>query len=72
MRSRDGDVNSIPGITCRVWLMVIMRELIQQGIVRCSNIEGLQQECMAFGNQYSQGAANNTQPRPVVRSTLCL
>ncbi|KAL4916556.1 hypothetical protein BDW62DRAFT_103327 [Aspergillus aurantiobrunneus] len=72
MRSRDGDVNSIPGITCRVWLMVILRELIRQGIVRCSNIDGLQQECMAFGNQYSSGAANNTQPRPVVRSTLCL
>ncbi|KKK20528.1 hypothetical protein P175DRAFT_0504931 [Aspergillus ochraceoroseus IBT 24754] len=72
MRSRDGDVNSIPGITCRVWLMVILRELIRQGIVRCSNIDGLQQECMTFGNQYSQGAANNTQPRPVVRSALCL
>ncbi|EFY88763.1 hypothetical protein MAC_05198 [Metarhizium acridum CQMa 102] len=25
MRSRDGDVNSIPGVTCRVWLMVILR-----------------------------------------------
>ena len=71
MRSHDGDVNSIPGVTCRVWLMAILQKLIQHGIVHCSNVDALQQECMVFGNQYSAGAAMNTQPRPVVSSRLC-
>ncbi|KAL5360963.1 hypothetical protein BJX96DRAFT_165553 [Aspergillus floccosus] len=72
MRSRDRDINSIPGVTCRVWLVVILQALIQAGVVRCSSVEALQQECMAFGNQYSAGAATNTQPQPVVRSRICL
>lgn len=48
MRSRDQDVNSIPGITCRVWLVVILRAVVQAGLVRCSSVEALLQECMAF------------------------
>ncbi|KAJ5808726.1 hypothetical protein N7474_009995 [Penicillium riverlandense] len=72
MRSHDGDVNQIPGVTCRVWVVKIIQKLIQHGMVRCENIDALQQECMAFGNQYSPGAAINQQPRPVVRSRLCL
>ncbi|KAJ6095209.1 hypothetical protein N7486_005955 [Penicillium sp. IBT 16267x] len=72
MRSHDGDVNSIPGVTCRVWLMEILQKLIQQGIVRCSNAEALLQECMGIGNQYRASAAINQQPRPVLRSRLCL
>ncbi|GAD93076.1 hypothetical protein TRV_00572 [Paecilomyces variotii No. 5] len=71
MRSRDGDVNSIPNVTCRVWLMTILQTLAQNGIVRCSNIDALQQECIGFGNEYSAAAASNTQPRPVVGSRLC-
>lgn len=71
MRSRDADVNMIPGVTCRVWLMKILQKLIQNGIVRCSNPDALQQECMSFGNQYGPGAAINQQPRPVVRSKFC-
>lgn len=72
MRSRDRDVSSIPGVTCSVWLVVILEVLIQAGVVHCSSVEALQQECMAFGNQYSAGAATNTQQRPVVRSRMCL
>ncbi|CAG7957913.1 unnamed protein product [Penicillium salamii] len=72
MRSHDSDVNSIPGVTCRVWLMKILEKLIQQGIFRCSNVDALLQECMTIGNQYSASAAINQQPRPVVRSRLCL
>ncbi|KAJ5778484.1 hypothetical protein N7520_001730 [Penicillium odoratum] len=59
MRSHDGDVNSIPGVTCR-------------GFARYSNVEALLQECMGIGNQYRASAAINQQPRPVVRSRLCL
>ncbi|KAJ5492700.1 hypothetical protein N7539_001446 [Penicillium diatomitis] len=72
MRSHDGDVNTIPGVTCRVWVLTIFRRLMQYGIVRCSDIGGLERECMTLGNQYSPGAAINQQPRPVVRSSLCL
>ncbi|KAJ9299672.1 hypothetical protein DTO271G3_2556 [Paecilomyces variotii] len=73
MKSRDGDVNAIPSVTCRVWVMTILQTLIQHGIVRCSNnVYALQHECMEFGNEYSVGAANNEQPRPVVESRLCI
>ncbi|KAJ9400228.1 hypothetical protein DTO282F9_2998 [Paecilomyces variotii] len=72
MKSRDGDVNAIPGVTCRVWVMTILQTLIQNGIIRCSNVDALQQECMEFGNEYSAGAAKNDQPRPVVESRLCV
>lgn len=71
MRSHDGDVNNIPGVTCRVWLVKTLEKLIQHGLVRCGSPDELQQECMSFGNQYSPGAAINQQPRPVVRSRLC-
>lgn len=72
MRTYDANVNSIPGVSCRVWLLTILQKLIQNGIVRCSNIVQLQQECLAIGNQHSAAAAQNTQPRPVVRSRVCL
>ncbi|KAJ5960963.1 uncharacterized protein N7479_008113 [Penicillium vulpinum] len=72
MRPHDGDVNSIPGVTCRVLLMRILEKLTEQSIVRCRNFDALLLECMAIGNQYSASAAINQQPRPVVRSRLCL
>lgn len=72
MKVHDGDVNFIPGVTCRVWLMTILQELIRDGIVGCNDYEALQRECMDFGNHYMDEAACNVQPRPVVRSTLCL
>lgn len=72
MRSHDGDVNTIPRVTCRVWVIKVLEKLIQQGVVRCSDADALQQECMAFRNQYSPGATINQQPRPVVRSRVCV
>ena len=72
MKSCDLDVNDIPGLTCRVWLLTILQDLIRHGLVRCSSVDGLQQECMTFGNKYSADAVRNVQPRPVVSSTLCL
>ncbi|KAL4919023.1 hypothetical protein BDW62DRAFT_217133 [Aspergillus aurantiobrunneus] len=67
MRSRDGVFNSIPGMSCRVWLLVTLESL-----VRCSDVTALEQECFAFGNHYSVGASKNNQPRPVIASGLCL
>ncbi|KAJ5807989.1 hypothetical protein N7474_009258 [Penicillium riverlandense] len=71
MRSHDGDINSIPGITCRVWLFAILKKLVDEGIVNCPSIEELQEECMEIGNRVSLDAARNVQPRPVVRSRFC-
>jgi hypothetical protein len=71
MRSHDGELYQIPGVTCRVWLLRILQKLIQHGLVRCSNPDALEQECMSFGNRFSLAAAENNQPRPVVRSRLC-
>ncbi|KZF22516.1 hypothetical protein L228DRAFT_267914 [Xylona heveae TC161] len=71
MRSHDGNVNSIPGVTCRVWILKILEKLMQSVIVRCSNADALLQECMAIGNQHGPEAAENHQPRPVVKSNLC-
>ncbi|EEQ34852.1 hypothetical protein McanMca71_001940 [Microsporum canis] len=71
MRSHDGNTNSIPGMSCRVWLLVILQKLIQQGLVRCNSCEALEQECLEIGNQHSPGASKNHQPRPVVKSKLC-
>jgi hypothetical protein len=50
IRSHDGDINSIPRVTCRLWDMVILQKLSRHGIVRCNNIDALEQECMAIGN----------------------
>ncbi|RAL01567.1 uncharacterized protein BO80DRAFT_424771 [Aspergillus ibericus CBS 121593] len=71
MRFHDGDINSIPGVTCRVWVLTILQKLIQNGLVLCNDIKALEQECMGFGNQYQGAAAQNDQPRPVVKSRLC-
>jgi hypothetical protein len=72
MRLHDGDVNGIPGVTCRVWLMMILEKLVQSGIVRYGTLQALEDECMDFGNEHSASAAVNDQPRPVVKSGVCL
>lgn len=71
IRCHDNDVNTIHEVTCRVWVMAILQKLAQHGVVRCNDLDALEQECMAIGNQYSTAAAKNDQPRPVVRSRLC-
>lgn len=65
MRSYDNTVNSIPGVTCRVWLFRIYSLLLQNRLVRCDNVNSLEQECKALGNDTMMGAWNNLQPRPV-------
>lgn len=71
MRSHDSNLNSMPNITCRVWLMTVLKDLIENELVRCINSVELQQECFDFGNEHSSSAAINEQPRPVVKSKFC-
>lgn len=72
MRSYDDAVNSIPGVTCRVWMFAVLLRLVQSGIVRCEDLDALQEECKEFGNRYRWDAAANVQPRPVVVSRVCI
>ena len=71
MRAYDQNLNGIPNVTCRVWLFRILEILVQHGLVRCSSLQDLQAECMEYGNQHSEGAAFNNQPRPVTVSRVC-
>ncbi|OJD13800.1 hypothetical protein AJ78_05782 [Emergomyces pasteurianus Ep9510] len=71
MKALDGNINSIPGVTCRVWIMKVLEMLIENGIVRCNSTSELQDECFTIGNQNSAAASKNNQPRPVVRSRVC-
>jgi hypothetical protein len=69
MKTHDATLNSIHGISCRVWLLMVLRLLVEEGLVRCK-AEELERECFDFGNQFSLSASLNEQPRPVVRSML--
>jgi hypothetical protein len=71
MRAYDSSLNGIPGITCRVWLLKVVTDLIQHGLVRCENVSELEQECKAIGNEHRHEASENRQPRPVVVSRVC-
>lgn len=77
MRERDGDLNQIPGVTCRVWLMVILRRLVEEGVVVLQGggvegrVEAVEEDCKGWGNGFAGEAARNVQPRPVVRSRVC-
>lgn len=70
MKEEDGNLNDIDGVTCRVWLFVILKRLMEQGIVRDLDVDKMQEECMAIGNGFSEDSARNVQPRPIVRSRI--
>ena len=69
MKSYDGTLNSILGISCRVWLLMVLDRLVEEGLVHC-DVGELERECMDFGNEFSLSASLNEQPRPVVGSML--
>lgn len=76
VRELDASVNDIPGVTCRVWLFMILRRLGRLGVLGGGDgdwdarMKELQDECMSFGNEERIDAARNKQPRPVVESRL--
>ncbi|KAJ9489010.1 hypothetical protein VN97_g4276 [Penicillium thymicola] len=67
MRSYDESLNSIPGIMCRVWILTVLRKLVDEGFVHC-DIGVLEKDCLEVGNEHSATASANEQPRPVVKS----
>lgn len=76
MRSYDSSLNdyiiSLPGPTCRTWLMEVMKRLVDAGLVQCKGtVDELQEECLEIGNRFSAETSENKQPRPVIKSKLC-
>ena len=62
MRSEDDSLNSIVGVSCRVWIFAILPHLIETGLLRCDDLDSLQQECFGFGNAHMMSAKENDQP----------
>ncbi|KKY27214.1 hypothetical protein UCRPC4_g01197 [Phaeomoniella chlamydospora] len=71
VRTYDRTLNTIQGLTCRVWVMKIIPLLVRQGLLRCNDVKALQAECMNFGNRYARSAAAAEQPRPIMVATTC-
>lgn len=72
MQMYDQNLNGIAGISCRVWLFMIVRELIRDGLVRSNgSMAELEAECRAFAGLYNSGAGAQQQPRPIVASRIC-
>lgn len=67
-RRYDNTLNATPNMTCRVWVLTIIRDLVTAHLVPCRSITELEQECFAAGNHYS---TNRIQPRPTVRPNSC-
>ncbi|KAJ5144218.1 uncharacterized protein N7515_003005 [Penicillium bovifimosum] len=65
MRINDQTLNSIPGITCRTWLLEVLGVLVEEGFVHC-DVRELEKDCMEIGNEHSWSASTNEQPRPAV------
>lgn len=71
MRSYDGQLTSISNINCATWLSTVLEKLVQQSLVHSTDIPGLRDECLAFGNEHMATARDNRHPRPVVTSNKC-
>ncbi|KAL4779884.1 hypothetical protein BJX76DRAFT_339536 [Aspergillus varians] len=69
LRSKDANLNDKDGVTCRTWLLEMLRLLDKEGLlrdVRCGgDVERLEREVKQWGNGLAEGAVRNVQPRPV-------
>lgn len=74
-RTYDGQLNQIPGLTCRTWIFHVLELLRkpQEGsiLLKCDNLAALEQEVLDWSNANAQSAVSNKQPRPLYRSSLC-
>ncbi|KAF2789726.1 hypothetical protein K505DRAFT_252705 [Melanomma pulvis-pyrius CBS 109.77] len=68
IRSYDPSINT-PGVTCRVWVLWVLALLQQPAngytVLRCNNLNELEEEIKQWGNANAQSAADNGQPRPI-------
>lgn len=55
-------------LTCRTWLLAVLRVLQEDGVVQLASIAELEKEAWAWGAQELEGAFMARQPRPVTDS----
>jgi len=67
----DNRLNSIPGNTCRVWLLSALERLRDAGVLHCSNLVALEREVKDWGNSHQISAIDAQTPRPCGVSNLC-
>lgn len=60
----DNRLNSIPGNTCRVWLLSALERLRDAGVLHCSNLVALEREVKDWGNSHQISAIDAQTPRP--------
>ncbi|PYH97374.1 hypothetical protein BO71DRAFT_481235 [Aspergillus ellipticus CBS 707.79] len=66
-RSYDEMLNQNETITCRTWVLDVLRRLQEQlGVLQGIDLQMLERETMDWGNRYRFEASRNVQPRPVV------
>ncbi len=67
----DGLLNTIPGTTCRVWLMRALARVQASGSLRCPDLVALEREIKDWGNSHQKSALLAKKPRPLGVSSLC-
>lgn len=57
---------TIPGVTCRTWVLEAIRRLIAARIVQCHDINDLESKAKAFAFSQFDSTMKNEQLRPIV------
>jgi hypothetical protein len=60
-----------PGTTCRTWSMKVIQKGVKSGIIECSDVKTLEQECKDTANGYQASTLKGELPRPIVKSRFC-
>jgi hypothetical protein len=74
-RTYDEELND-PDISCRVWVWRVLALLQKPGpggmsIFECEDTTALEKELFEWGNENSDEATKNVQPRPIHAATFC-
>ncbi|KAF5314343.1 hypothetical protein D9619_011900 [Psilocybe cf. subviscida] len=59
-------------LTCRTWTLGCVRGLVARGVVRCADVDKLEEEAGRWGVAQHRGAREGEQPRPVADSVSCM
>ncbi|KAK7676139.1 hypothetical protein QCA50_014924 [Cerrena zonata] len=69
----DGSLNDMAGVTCRVWLKIILQDLLDANLLKLAgSVAQLEEEIYQFGEQGEQDAMNGILPPPIWTSELTL
>ncbi|EPS94007.1 hypothetical protein FOMPIDRAFT_1135080 [Fomitopsis schrenkii] len=71
MQAEDAIVNTIPSVSCRVWLFRTLQRLQLSHFLRCNDLNALEQEIRKIGQEERLSACKAEIPRPIRASALC-